>query len=322
MPRILIADSLGAAGIDALRDAGAEVDLLSDDDRPRLNEMISNYDALIVRSATQVDQDLLSAGSNLKVVGRAGVGVDNIDLGAATEAGVLVINAPTSNLLSAAEHTFALMLAVARKVSAADSAMKEGIWDRKTFVGQELLGKTLGVIGFGKIGQMVGSRARAFGMEIVACDPFLSEEVAKQHEAEPVELAELLERSDVVTFHTPLTDQTRGMLNAERIAGMKDGAIVVNCGRGGVLDEAAVLGRSRIRQARWRGARRLVEGAARGMGAGEAREGGSHTAPRGLDARSAGAGRRRYRPGGPCCDWRLASGFSAQPTLSCRRPAS
>jgi D-3-phosphoglycerate dehydrogenase len=241
MYRILIADSLGQAGIDLLRESGAQVDLLTDEDRPRLNDNIGQYDALIVRSATQVTRELLAAAKKMKVVGRAGVGVDNIDIKAATAAGVLVINAPTSNLLSATEHTFALMLAVARQVSAADSAMKAGTWDRKTYVGQELEGKTLGVIGFGKIGQGVATRAQAFNMKVIASDPFLNADVARQLDVEAVELEEMLERSDVITFHTPLTDQTRGMLNAERIALMKDGAMVINCGRGGVIDEAALL---------------------------------------------------------------------------------
>ncbi len=239
--RILIADSLNQAGIDVLREAGAEVDLLDDETRPRLHEIIGTYDALVVRSATQVDDALLASASGLKVVARAGVGVDNIDIPAATRRGVLVINAPTSNLLSAMEHTFALMLAVARKVPPADAAMKHQTWDRKTFVGQELEGKTLGVIGFGKIGQGVATRAAAFGMRVIASDPFLNAEVARSHDVEALELAELLAEADVVTFHTPLTDQTRGMLNEKAIAGMKDGAVVINCGRGGVIDEPALL---------------------------------------------------------------------------------
>ena len=241
MYRILIADSLGQAGIDLLRESGAHVDLLTDEDRPRLDDIIGQYDALIVRSATKVTKELLAGAEKMRVVGRAGVGVDNIDIKSATEAGVLVINAPTSNLLSATEHTFALMLAVARQVSAADSAMKAGTWDRKTYVGQELEGKTLGVIGFGKIGQGVASRAQAFNMNVIASDPFLNADVAKQLDVEALELDEMLERADVITFHTPLTDQTRGMLNAERISSMKDGAMVINCGRGGVIDEAALL---------------------------------------------------------------------------------
>ncbi len=241
MHRILIADSLGQAGIDLLRESGAEVDLLDDTTRPRLLAIIGDYDALIVRSATQVDEPLLRAGKRLKVVGRAGIGIDNIDLNTATELGILVINAPTSNLVSATEHTFALLLSLARRVPKADAALKKGVWDRKSFVGDELQGKTLGVIGFGQIGQRVAARARAFEMKVVAYDPFLNPEVARRLEVETATLDELLPRAEVLTFHTPLTDETRGLLNAERISKLPDGALVINCGRGGVIDEPALL---------------------------------------------------------------------------------
>lgn len=241
MYRILIADSLGGAGIELLRDAGVEVDLLASEDRDRLADKIGNYEALIVRSATQVTAELLAAAKKLRVVGRAGIGVDNIDVRAATERGVLVVNAPTANLLSATEHTFALLLSLARKVPAADGSLKSGVWDRKSFVGTELFGKTLGIIGFGQIGQRVAARARAFEMEVVAHDPFLSTEVAERLGVEVLELDDLLARADCLTFHTPLTDQTRGMLDAERLKRLKKGALIVNCGRGGVIDEEALL---------------------------------------------------------------------------------
>ncbi len=241
MHRILVADSLGSAGVELLRAAGCTVDLLGDQDRPRLPELIGDYDALLVRSATKVDERVLRAARRLRVVGRAGIGVDNIDLKTATELGVLVVNAPTANLLSATEHTFALLLSVMRRVPAADAAMKRGQWDRKSFVGQELQGKVLGIIGFGQIGQRVAQRARAFEMVVLAHDPFLNQDVARQHEVELVELEVLLARADVVTLHTPLTDQTRGLLDRERIGRMKDGAVIVNCGRGGTIDEAALL---------------------------------------------------------------------------------
>ena len=240
MPRILIADSLSAPGIDLLRAEGAEVHVLTDEERPNLHELIKDQDALIVRSGTQVDEPLLRAAKNLKVVGRAGVGVDNIDAKTATELGVLVINSPTSNLMSATEHTFALMLGFARNVAKADASMKEGNWNRKAYVGLELQGKTLGIIGFGQIGQRVAQRAKAFEMTVVAYDPFINRDIATQLDTEAVELDELLERCDVLTFHTPLTDQTRGLLNKERIAKMKNTAFVVNVGRGGVIDEPAL----------------------------------------------------------------------------------
>jgi D-3-phosphoglycerate dehydrogenase / 2-oxoglutarate reductase len=242
MNRILITDSLEASGIDLLREGGATVDLLEEADRPRLHELIGDYDALIVRSATKVTRDLLEAARSLRVVGRAGIGVDNIDVAAATERGVLVVNSPTANLLSATEHTFALLLALARRVVDADRSLKAGTWDRKSHVGVELYRKTLGIVGFGQIGQRVAQRARAFEMEVLAYDPYLNAEVARGLDVEPLEdLDELLRRADAITFHTPLTDQTRGLLDRERLALMKEGALVVNCGRGGVIDEEALL---------------------------------------------------------------------------------
>jgi D-3-phosphoglycerate dehydrogenase len=239
--RVLIADSLDPSGLEILRSTGAEVHELTKAERPRLAEIVADYDALVVRSMTTVDAALIAAGKRLKVVGRAGVGVDNVDVDAATKHGILVVNAPTANLLSATEHTFALLLAVARNVPAADAAMKSAVWDRKSFVGAELWGKTLGVIGFGRIGQRVAARARAFEMKVLAYDPFLDPAAARRADAEPLELDDLLRRADVVTIHTPLTDETRGLLDERRLGLMKDGALLVNCGRGGVVDEAALL---------------------------------------------------------------------------------
>ena len=240
MPRILIADSLAPVGAELLRES-AEVDQLRDEDRPRLASLIANYDAVIVRSATQITREVLEGGDRLKVVGRAGVGVDNIDIQAATQRGVLVINAPTANSLSATEHTFALLLALARRIPSADASLKAQRWERKSHVGSELQGKVFGVIGFGQIGRRVATRARAFEMEVLAYDPFLQAEVARRLDVEPVGLGDLLARSDFITFHTPLTDQTRNMLNESRIALMKDGAAVINVGRGGVVDAEALL---------------------------------------------------------------------------------
>ncbi len=239
--RILISDPLQASGFDILRESGAEVTVLAEEERPRLGEILPDYDALVVRSMTKVTRELLEAGRRLKVVGRAGIGVDNIDVAAATERGILVVNAPTANLLSATEHTFALLLAVARNIPAADASIKAGQWDRKRFVGLELQGKTLGVIGFGRIGQKVADRARAFGMSVIASDPFLDAEVARRQGVELLEIDELLARADVVTLHTPLTDGTRGLLSAARLRAMKQGALLVNCARGGLVDEAALL---------------------------------------------------------------------------------
>ncbi len=239
--KILVSDPLQAAGLDLLRESGADVRVLSDEERPRLPELLPEYDALIVRSMTKVTRDLLEHGDRLRVVGRAGIGVDNIDVQAATERGILVVNAPTANLMSATEHTFALLFAVARNIPGADASMKSGEWDRKRFVGRELQGKTLGIVGFGRIGQRVAERARAFGMEIVAHDPFLDPAVAARLDVELLSVDDLLPRADVVTLHTPLSDATRGLLSAARIRSMREGAILVNCARGGLVDEAALL---------------------------------------------------------------------------------
>jgi D-3-phosphoglycerate dehydrogenase len=241
MHRILIADSLDSAGLDILRASGAEVRQLTAEERPHIGEILPDYDALVVRSMTKVTAGLLAAGKRLKVVGRAGIGVDNVDVEAATERGILVVNAPTANLVSATEHTFALLLALARRVPAADASIKAGEWDRKSFTGVELQGKTLGVIGFGRIGQRVAARARAFDMQVIAYDPFLDAQAARRMEVDLLPLDELLARADVVTLHVPLSEQTKNLLDRERMAGMKQGALLVNCARGGVVDEEALL---------------------------------------------------------------------------------
>ena len=241
MYRILITDPLEATGLAMLRGSGHEVTELPAAERHTLPEILGDYDAWVVRSGTQVTADLLAAGKRLRVVGRAGIGVDNVDVEAATERGVLVVNAPTANLLSATEHTFALMLALARNVAAADRDIKTEAWNRKKWVGAEVQGKKLGVVGFGRIGQQVARRAQAFAMEVVAYDPFLDHDFIRRLDAEPMDLDALLAAADVVTLHVPMTDTTRGLLSAERIAAMKPGALLINCARGGVVDEEALL---------------------------------------------------------------------------------
>jgi D-3-phosphoglycerate dehydrogenase len=241
MNRIVIADPLEASGLNILREAGEEVLVVSAADRPRLPEIVADADALVVRSATKVTRALLDAAKKLRVVGRAGVGVDNVDVEAATERGVLVVNAPTANLMSATEHTFALLLALARSVPAADASMKRGEWDRKTFVGVELQGKTLGIVGLGRIGQRVAARARGFEMRIVAYDPFLDPSHAARLEVELLTIDDLLAQSDFVSLHTPLSKETRNLIDARRLALMKKEAMLVNCGRGGIVDESALL---------------------------------------------------------------------------------
>jgi|HubBroStandDraft_3_1064219.scaffolds.fasta_scaffold02595_4 D-3-phosphoglycerate dehydrogenase len=238
--RILIADPLDPAGLVLLAESGAEIVQLAEADRGRIAEILPDFDALVVRSATRVTAELLRAGRRLKVVGRAGIGVDNVDVQAATELGILVVNAPTANLMSATEHTFALLLAVARRVPEADASTKAGGWDRK-LTGIELQGKTLGIIGFGRIGQRVAARAQGFEMKVLAYDPYLDPGAARRLEVEMLPLEELLGRADMITLHTPLTEQTRNLLDRRRLGLLKRGALVVNCGRGGVLDEEALL---------------------------------------------------------------------------------
>ena len=241
MHRILIADALHQAGIDALGASGAEVVVLAAEDKPRLLEIIPEFDALVVRSSTQVTAEVLQAGKSLKVVGRAGIGVDNVDIVEATNRGVLVVNAPTANLISATEHTFALMLGLARHLAGADAAIKKGVWDRKTFVGQELQLKTLGIVGFGRIGQQVAKRARAFDMNIIGFDPFLDPAVARELDVELFPLDEMLAKADIVTLHVPLTEDTKNCLGRDQLFNMKAGSMLVNCARGGVVDEEALL---------------------------------------------------------------------------------
>ncbi len=241
MYKILVSDPLEKTGLAMLRESGHEVYEMPEEERLRLPELIADVDALVVRSGTKVTAELLAAGRRLRVVGRAGIGVDNVDVEAATELGILVVNAPTANLISATEHTFALLLSLARNLPAADRSMKQAEWNRKAFVGTELQKKTLGVVGFGRIGQQVARRARAFDMRVLAYDPVVVAEYVRRLDVEPTALEELLAACDFVTLHVPMTDGTRNLLNAERIRGMKQGACLVNCARGGIVDEVALL---------------------------------------------------------------------------------
>jgi D-3-phosphoglycerate dehydrogenase len=237
--KILVAEPLAKQGLEILR-AHHEVDEKIGLSPEELAAVIGDYDALLVRSQVKVTADIIAHASRMVVIGRAGVGVDNVDLEAATKAGIVVVNAPTGNTISAAEQTIALMLAVARKTAAADASMRRGEWKRSSFTGVELRGRTLGIVGLGKIGMAVADRARGLEMEIVGYDPFVTEEQAALHGVTLVELDDVIEKADVLTVHVPGGKATKGMIGAEQIARMKPGVMVINVARGGIYDEAAV----------------------------------------------------------------------------------
>ncbi|GIU92029.1 MAG: D-3-phosphoglycerate dehydrogenase [Acidimicrobiia bacterium] len=250
-PKVVVAESLAEAGIRALEEH-CRVDVAVGVDRSELISRVADAAGLIVRSATRVDRELLEAAPSLKVVGRAGIGVDNIDLEAATERGVLVVNAPHANTISAAEHTMALLLAQARNIARADQTLRSGVWDRSRFQGVELHGKTLGVVGLGKIGTLVAQRASAFGMRLLAYDPFVSEERARRLGVELVDFDRLLAESDFITVHLPKTKDTAGLIGKEALEKVKPGVRIVNTSRGGIVDEEALA--EAIRQGRVAGA--------------------------------------------------------------------
>ncbi|HET9615238.1 MAG TPA: phosphoglycerate dehydrogenase [Candidatus Limnocylindrales bacterium] len=238
--RILVVEPIASEGIERLR-SEHDVDERPGISRQELCAVLPGYDALVVRSQVQVDRDVIAAaGSRLQVIGRAGVGVDNVDLDAATAAGITVVNAPTGNTIAAAEHTLALLSGVARRIAAADASVRRGEWKRSQFTGVELRGRTLGIVGLGKIGQAIAARAVAMEMTVLASDPFVTPEQAALHGVELVGFDELIERADVVTVHVPLTRSTRGLIGREQLARMRPGSIVLNVARGGILDEAAV----------------------------------------------------------------------------------
>lgn len=242
MTRILILEEISPAGLEAMRSVpGFEVQELYQDDPARLRVALETADALIVRSKTRVTADFLRQSSNLKAIGRPGTGVDNVDVAAATARGIVVMNTPAGNSVSVAEHTMGLVLALLRRIPAADSSMKQGNWDRRKFMGTELSDKVLGIIGLGKVGMEVVRRAQSFKMHILVCDPFVSAEAARDVSVTLVPLEELLTKSDIVSLHVPLTPATRRLVNAGNIALMKNGAYLVNAARGDLVDESALL---------------------------------------------------------------------------------
>ena len=240
MARILVTEQIAAPGLDKLRAAGHEVDVQLDLSPEQLLEAVRGAHALIVRSATTVSADVVAAGVGLMAVGRAGIGLDNVDVDAATRHGVMVVNAPHSNTLSAAEHTMALLLAQARNVPQAHAALTEGRWERSKWTGVELADKTLGIIGLGRIGKLVAQRALAFGMQLVGYDPFVSPERAQRLSVELIELDELVARADFMTVHVAKTPETVGLIDAERLKLAKPELRIINVARGGIVDEAAL----------------------------------------------------------------------------------
>ncbi|PWK14414.1 phosphoglycerate dehydrogenase [Tumebacillus permanentifrigoris] len=240
--RVLVSDPISEQGLQALLDSpDVEVDIKTDLSPQELIAIIGDYDALLVRSQTKVTAEILQAAKKLRAIGRAGVGVDNIDVPASTRHGVVVINAPDGNTISTCEHTFAMMMAMARKIPQAHMKLKNGTWDRKSFVGVELKNKTIGILGFGRIGSEVAVRAKAFGMSVLAYDPFLTRERAESMGVRMSTVDEIVEGSDFITVHTPLTKDTKHLLSHDQFARMRDGVRILNCARGGIIDEKALV---------------------------------------------------------------------------------
>jgi len=239
MPKVLVSDPIDQVGIDILSQV-AQVDVKTGLPVEELVQIISDYDALMIRSGTRVTQEVIEAGTQLKIIGRAGVGVDNVDVPAATRRGIVVVNSPEGNTVAAAEHAVAMMLSMSRHIPDANQSVKSGKWDRKSFTGVEVYKKTLGIVGLGKIGSHVAAIARSMGMRLLAYDPFLSTERADQIGCQLVELDLLFQESDYITLHLPKTPETFHLINSETLAKMKPTARIINCARGGIIDEAAL----------------------------------------------------------------------------------
>ena len=242
MPKVLVSDKLSPTAVQIFKDNGVDVDYLPDvgKDKEKLLEIIGQYDGLAIRSATKVTEKIIGAADNLKVVGRAGIGVDNVDIPAATAKGIIVMNTPFGNSITTAEHAISLLLALARQIPEADASTRASKWEKSRFMGVEVTNKVLGLIGCGNIGSIVADRAQGLKMKVVAFDPFLTPERAIDLGVEKVELDEMLARADFITLHTPLIDATRNILDAAAFEKMKDGVRVINCARGGLIDEAAL----------------------------------------------------------------------------------
>ena len=242
-PKVLISDALSPAAVQIFKDRGIEVDFQPNlgKDKDKLAEIIGNYDGLAIRSATKATAKIIEKATRLKVIGRAGIGVDNVEIPAATAKGIIVMNTPFGNSITTAEHAITLMLALAREIPQADASTQAGKWEKNRFMGVEITGKMLGVIGCGNIGSIVADRALGLRMKVIAFDPFLSPERAKDIGVEKVELEDLFKRADFITLHTPLTDKTRNIIDAAALARMKPGVRIINCARGGLVDEQALV---------------------------------------------------------------------------------
>ena len=241
MFRILVADKLGEAGVARLeQEPDVDVEVKTGLSKPQLIDTIPVFDALVIRSGTKVDADILDAAEKLKVIGRAGIGVDNVDVKAATNKGVIVMNTPQANVIATAEHTMAMMLAVSRHTAQAHHDVAQGAWPRSKYMGQQLSDKTLGIVGLGQVGRLVAQRAKAFGMNVVAYDPYVSADIGREMEITLLELDELLNQSDYVSLHTSLSDETEGLINQDTIERMKPDAVLINAARGGLVDETAL----------------------------------------------------------------------------------
>jgi D-3-phosphoglycerate dehydrogenase len=240
--KVLITDEISQEGLQPLLDdSRMELDIKLGLSVQELHSIIGGYEAIITRSGTNVDAALLEHAKGLKIIARAGVGIDNVDVEAASNKGIIVVNAPFGNVNSAAEHTLALLLSLCRKVTVANASLKKGEWKRSPFTGSELKGKTIGIIGIGKVGGRVALRVKAFEAEVIACDPYVSEKRAEDLGVRLVSLEDIIRYSDIITVHTPLTEETHDMIRSEHFARMKDGVIIVNCARGGIYNEAATL---------------------------------------------------------------------------------
>jgi len=242
MKKVLVSDSMSEKGIEIFKNAdGVEVDVNTGLSPDELKEIIGQYHGLAIRSATKVTADIIDAADNLKVIGRAGIGVDNVDTPAASKRGIVVMNTPGGNTITTAEHSIAMILSLSRNIPQATASMRQGLWEKKKFIGKEVFNKTLGVLGLGNIGRIVTSRAQGLRMNVIAYDPFISQEAVEKLGVELVSLDELFKRSDIITIHSPKTDETLNLLNKKNFSKMKKGVMIVNCARGGIVNEDDLL---------------------------------------------------------------------------------